>query len=189
MPLTTVTSPALIVVDLQEGIVTLPTVHPAAHVVDRAASLAATFREQSWPVVLVNVASAAPGRSEIMRRAGEVSATWTDLVPALGATDGDILVTKNRWSAFADTGLDEKLRALGVTQVVIVGIATTMGVESTARSAHERGYDVVIVTDAITDTDADAHANSVSKIFPRLAEMTTTATLLALVRTSATANA
>ena len=70
--------------------------------------------------------------------------------------------------------LDGLLRELGVTQVVISGIATSLGVESTARSAHEHGYHVVLATDAMTDRDPAAHANSVDRVFPRLGETATT---------------
>jgi len=65
-----------------------------------------------------------------------------------------------------------------VTQVVLAGVATTSGVESTARSAYDYGYHVVLVIDAMTDTDPDAHANSVERIFPKLGETTTTAEIL-----------
>jgi len=54
-------------------------------------------------------------------------------------------------------------------------------VESTARSAYDLGYNVVLVTDAITDRDADAHRHSVEKIFPRLGETDTTAKVLQLL--------
>ena len=88
------------------------------------------------------------------------------------------LVTKQRRSAFHDTGLDAHLRGLGVTQVVLTGISTCSGVESTARSAYDHGYHVVLATDAMTDTDPDAHTNSIERIFPKLGETTTTAEIL-----------
>ena len=66
------------------------------------------------------------------------------------------------------------LRQRGVTQVVLTGVATVRGVESTARSAYDLGYNVTLVVDAMTDRDADAHHHSVEKIFPRLGETATT---------------
>ena len=87
----------------------------------------------------------------------------------------DHLITKRRRSAFHDTGLDTLLRDLGVTQVVLAGISTSSGVESTARSASDHGYHVVLATDAMTDPDADAHRHSVERIFPKLGETATTA--------------
>lgn len=90
-------------------------------------------------------------------------------------------MTKQRRSAFHDTGLDVHLRGLGVTQVVLTGISTTSGVESTARSAYDHGYYVVLSTDAMTDIDPDAHANSIERIFPKLGETATTAEILEML--------
>jgi nicotinamidase-related amidase len=172
---------ALLVVDLQEGVTSLPTVHPAMDVVSRAASLAAAFRAHGLPVVLINVAGGAPGRTEMPRSAAKPKPNWTDLVPQLQASDGDYLVTKKRWNAFHGTGLDEYLQSASITQLVIAGIATSVGVESTARSAYDRGYSVTLATDAMTDLDAEAHDNSVRRIFPKLGETGTTAAILTLL--------
>ena len=171
--------PALIVIDLQNGVVEAPTVHPTAEIVERSTSLADAFRRHGLPVVLVNVTGGAPGRTERTRPTGDISSPgWADLVDELDVQPDDHLVTKQRRSAFHDTGLDAHLRGLGVTQVVLTGISTTSGVESTARSAYDHGYHVVLATDAMTDTDPDAHANSIERIFPKLGETTTTAEIL-----------
>jgi nicotinamidase-related amidase len=172
---------ALLVVDLQEGVVGLPTVHPAADVVGRAASLAAAFRSRQLPVVLINVAGGAPGRNEMARSTSGPRPNWTDLVPQLQVSDDDHLVTKKRWNAFYGTSLHEYLQSADVTQVVIAGIATSIGVESTARSAYDHGYNVTLAIDAMTDLDAQAHDNSVGRVFPKLGETSTAAELLALL--------
>ena len=83
-------------------------------------------------------------------------------------------MTKRTWGAFTNTGLREYLEKLGVTQAVIAGISTSAGVESTARFAHELGFNVSLAVDAMTDTSLDAHTNSVTRIFPRLGETGTT---------------
>ncbi|MBM9507024.1 isochorismatase family protein [Actinacidiphila acididurans] len=171
---------ALVVIDLQQGIVGLPTAHPAKEVVARSAELAAAFRERGLPVVLVNVSGMAPGRTESPMR-GSLPEGWDLLVPELNRQPGDIAVTKLQWGAFHGTALDLELRRRGVTQIVLTGISTSIGVESTARSAYEHGYNVTVVTDAVTDTDAEAHANSVAKIFPRLGETGSAADVLALL--------
>jgi nicotinamidase-related amidase len=172
---------ALVVIDLQKGLMAYPTVHPVDDIVDRAARLARAFRGQALPVVLVNVTGGAPGRTDA-DQAGNSAVTravdWADLVDELDAQPGDHLITKLRWGAFHDTSLDAHLRDLGVTQVVLAGIATSIGVESTARSAHEHGYHVVLATDAMTDLDPDAHQNSVERIFPKLGETATTTEIL-----------
>jgi nicotinamidase-related amidase len=161
---------ALVVIDLQKGIVDLPTVHPAGEIVGRAAQLARAFRERKLPVVLVNVTGAAPGRTDAGMPKFERPADWAELVPELEQQPGDHLVTKQRWGAFLGTDLDAYLCQRGVTQIVLAGIATSIGVESTARSAYDLGYNVALVVDAMTDRDADTHRNSVEKIFPRLGE-------------------
>ena len=182
MPLTTLDQrTALLVVDLQEGIVSLPTVHPAADVVGRAASLAKAFRAHGLPVVLINVAGGAPGRNELPRSTSTPKPNWTDLVPQLEASDDDHLVTKKAWSAFYGTLLAEYLRSADISQVVIAGIATSIGVESTARSAHDLGYNVTLAIDGMTDLDAEAHANTVERVFPKLGETGTAAAILTLL--------
>ena len=171
---------ALIVIDLQAGIVGLSTAQPAEAVIQQAAVLADAFRRHGLPVVLVNVDGGAPGRTEQPRR-GERPAGWSDLVPELRQQPSDILVTKRTWGAFTNTDLDEYLKGRGVSQVVIVGIATSAGVESTARQAHEHGFNVTLAVDAMTDMNPDAHINSVTRIFPRLGETGTTAEILSLL--------
>jgi nicotinamidase-related amidase len=172
---------ALIVIDLQKGIVGRPTAHPTQDVVRRAGQLADAFRRHRLPVVLVTVAGGAPGRTEAARPGGELPADWTQLVPELGRQPADHTLTKLRWGAFHQTGLDEHLRGLGVSQVVIAGIATSIGVESTARHAHEHGFNVTLAVDAMTDSNADAHHNSVTRIFPRLGETGTTEEIIELL--------
>lgn len=173
---------ALVVVDLQKGITGLPTAHPSAEIVERSARLADAFRERGLPVVLVRVTGGAPGRTEGPAHGGEVPADWADLVPELGRQDSDIVVTKQQWGAFYGTDLDLQLRRRGVTQVVVAGIATSIGVESTARAAHEHGYHVTIAVDAVTDMDAQAHRNSLEKIFPRLGETDTAEAIAKLLQ-------
>ncbi|MFJ1926290.1 MULTISPECIES: isochorismatase family protein [unclassified Streptomyces] len=172
---------ALVVVDLQKGITGLPTAHPSADVVAHAATLAGAFRAKGLPVVLVRVTGGAPGRTEGPARSGQPAADWADIVPELGPQDGDIVVTKLTWGAFYGTDLDLQLRRRGVTQVVVAGIATSIGVESTARSAYEHGYHVTVATDAVTDMSAEAHDNSVERIFPRLGETDTTDAIIKLL--------
>jgi nicotinamidase-related amidase len=148
---------ALIVVDLQKGIVAMPTVHPATYVVQQSAALLRAFRAKNHPVVLVNVDAGAPGRSDAGNRALPSDPDFAAFVPELEQAPSDHVVTKKRWGAFLTTDLDAWLRSKGVEQVVIVGIATSIGVESTARFASEHGYHVVMVTDAMTDFDIGVH--------------------------------
>ncbi|MGW1781391.1 isochorismatase family protein [Streptomyces sp. NPDC002143] len=181
---------ALVLIDLQAGTLAAPTKpYPAADVVARAAELADAFRAAGAPVVLVRMvtspdgADATPGRSEAVRLAGGRSRAY-DLGPIaepLTGHDEDILVAKRNWGAFHGTDLDIRLRRRGVTQIVLGGIATSLGVESTARAAHEHGYHVTFATDAMTDISEDAHRHSVSYLFPLIGEPGTTKEILALL--------
>jgi len=175
------TTAALVIIDLQKGIVGLPTVHPVGEIISRNGQLARIFRERGLPVVLVNVAGWAPGRTERPRPGGKLPAEWSDLIPELNQQPEDHTVTKRTWGAFTNTGLEAHLKNLGVRQVVIAGIATSLGVESTARQAYEFGFNVTLAVDAMTDTNPEAHLNSVTRIFPRLGETGTTQEIIELL--------
>ena len=182
MPLTKLdTTTALIVIDLQKIMLGFPTVHPVGEVVNRAAVLADAFRRHRLPVVLVNGDGVAPGRTEQAFRMHEFPAGWADLLPELNRQPEDHIVTKQTWGAFTNTDLDEYLKKQRVTQVVIVGIATSFGVESTARHAYELGFNVTLAVDAMTDRNADAHTNSITRIFPRLGETGTAQQIIDLL--------
>lgn len=172
---------ALVVIDLQKGIVSFPAVHSMAEVVKQACTLAEAFRARDLPVVLVNVAGAPPGRTEQAPRLGARPAGWTDLVAELRQQPTDHTVTKRTAGAFVNTDLEAWLKGEGVTQVVIAGVATSMGVEATARHARDLGFNVTLALDAMTDTNLDAHTNSIAHIFPRLGESGTTRDILDLL--------
>jgi nicotinamidase-related amidase len=182
MPVTTIDPrTALLVIDLQSGVVGLPSVHPMDEIVANAVRLVEAFRSCSLPVVLVNVAGAPPGRTE--RGGGAVARPdgWDVLIPELRAQPSDHLVTKRTRGAFTGTDLEQYLHANEVTQVVVVGVATGSGVESTVRHAHELGFHVTIATDAVTDMSAEIHENSVRRIFPGISETGTTTEILGLL--------
>lgn len=182
MPVTTLDArTALVVIDLQNGVAAASTVpHTTQEVIARSGRLAEAFRAGGLPVVLVRVsfapdgADAAPGRTEAAGGGGTYPEGWDEIVTDLAGHPGDIVVTKRNWGAFHGTDLDVHLRRRGVTQIVLTGVATGFGVESTARAAHEHGYHVTLATDAMADRDAESHRHSIEKIFPRLGETGTT---------------
>jgi nicotinamidase-related amidase len=173
---------ALVVIDLQKGVVGLAVAHPINEIVDRSTRLARSSRELGLPVVLVNVTAAAPGRTDIQRPKRELPSDWSELVPELEQQPGDYIVSKQRVGAFIGTSLEEYLRQRGVTQVFLTGVASSQGVESTGRSAYDYGYNVVYVVDAMTDRTAEAHQYCVEKIFPRIGETETTENVLKALR-------
>jgi nicotinamidase-related amidase len=172
---------ALVVIDLQKGIVSIPVAHTSADIIAKAAELASAFRLRELPVVLVNVVAPPAGRTGQPRGNFQFPPDWTELVPELNIQPSDILVSKRSYGAFLTTDLQEQLKARGVTQIFLCGISTSAGVESTARSAHDLGYHVAFVTDAMTDRDPEAHTWSTEKTFPRLGETGTTEEVLKLL--------
>jgi nicotinamidase-related amidase len=184
MALTTLdANTALLVVDLQKGIVGMPVAHPIAEVVDNARALTQAFRRRGLPVVLINVDGMAPGRTEHPRpNLAAFPDGWTDFIPELDRQPADIVVTKRTWGAFASTDLEQQLKARGVTQVVVIGVATSAGVESTARQAYEAGFNVTLAIDAMTDLRAEAHDHGVKGVFPRLGETGTSREIIELLQ-------
>ncbi len=176
---------ALIAVDLQKGLVDVPLVHPIGEIVRRSRLLMDAFRDRGLPVVLVNVAGGAPGRTEQPRTSLPRPAGWTDFIAELNQQPSDMVVTKHTWGAFANTNLDARLKALGATQVVIVGVATGTGVESTARQAYEQGFNVTLAVDAMSDRRLEAHEYSIKNVFPRLGETGTAQEIINLLGSGA----
>jgi nicotinamidase-related amidase len=172
---------ALIIVDLQNGLAGSAFIHPIEEVVTCACDLMTAFRRRALPIVLVNVDGTAPGRTERPRHAGQFPDGWTDFLPQLGRQPDDIVVTKRTWGAFTRTGLEIQLKTRGVTQVVIAGVATGTGVESTARQAYEAGFHVTLAIDAMTDARPNAHDYSITNVFPRLGETGSTQAILDLL--------
>jgi nicotinamidase-related amidase len=171
---------ALVVIDMQKGIVSLPTVHPMDGIIDNVARLAKGFRSRMLPVILVNVTGRAPGRVEATFNFSPPP-DWADLIPELDRQPDDYTVTKVNIGAFYGTALEMILRRRGVSQVIIVGVATGSGVEATARQAYDQGYNVVLVTDAMTDLDPDVHKHTIEKVFPRIGERVTTEEILEIL--------
>jgi nicotinamidase-related amidase len=168
---------ALVIIDLQKGIVGMPAApYSAADVVEKSARLAKAFREKKAPVVYVRVDMANVLNLPVdapMRPPGTPPppAAAMELVPEAGFQDGDILITKRHWGAFAGTELEQILRKRGVDTVVLTGISTNIGVESTARQGTGLGFAFVIAEDACSSRDASDHRHSMEKIFPRLARV------------------
>ncbi|MDE1176655.1 MAG: isochorismatase family protein [Edaphobacter sp.] len=177
---------ALIVIDLQKGLASIPTNPPLSEVVANSAKLAAAFRSRNLPVVLVNVAGRAPGRTDTPRSTQAFPPDFADLLPELDVQPSDILITKHCPGAFLGTALDEELKKRNVTQVILTGVATGNGVEASARSAHDLGYNLAFIADAMTDPSAEAHAFNIHKVFPRIGEVDTTANTLKLLESERT---
>ncbi len=174
---------ALVIIDLQKGIAAFPVVPgTGAEVITRSTTLVDAFRKAGQPIVFVNVVPAPSRedhRADAKMPARQFSPDWAEIVPELGAANTDIFITKHTWNAFYDTALDEQLKSLGVTGIVLAGIATSIGVEGTARAAYERSYNITFASDAMADMNIKAHENSLTVIFPRIGEIDTTEAIIA----------
>lgn len=166
---------ALVVIDLQRGVIGRQTApYTPEIVVKNAAAMAEAFRKDGMPVFLVRVAFAADGKDALRPvcdtpwPAQARPPEWTEIVPEMGPKPGDFVITKHQWGAFYGTELDLELRRRGMTTIVLCGISTNIGVESTARFAFEYGYSQVFVEDAMAALSLDEHVCSVTKIFPRI---------------------
>lgn len=162
---------ALILVDLQTRVVALPTEpYSSAEVVARCGQLATAFRAANETVGIVQV------------RPKGTSAADNELVAEATPQDGDIHVFKPAVGGFSHTDLDAQLRARGITTLVLGGIATNFGVESTARSAYDLGYRLVFVRDAMTGLDQIAHDTALDRVFPRFGTVLDTESVLAALK-------
>lgn len=185
---------ALVVIDLEHGIVNFNLVRPGMEIVAASAKLVEAFRKAGLPIVIVKVKpfgapsgkvrTQAPGLPKDEAAQKEMEAQWEaagffTIVPELGAQASDIYITKRTWNAFYDTPLDAELKRLDVTGIVLCGIATSIGVEGTARAAYERGYNLSFASDAMTDMVASAHEHSLNVIFPRIGEVGTADEIIA----------
>ena len=178
-------STALVLIDLQHGIVGRPQLspHAGADLVKRAASLAEAFREKGGTVAYVRVEIGEVLRPQVDAPMFDPSAPppppiASQLVPESGYQEGDLLIVKRQWGAFYGTDLDQQLRRRGIRTIVIGGIATNFGVESTARAAFDRGYALIFVEDAMASFSAEMHDFAVQHIFKRMGRVRTSVEVL-----------
>lgn len=178
-------STALVLIDLQHGIVGRPQLapHAGADLVKRAASLAEAFREKSGTVAYVRVEIGEVLRPQVDAPMFDPNAPppppiASQLVPESGYQAGDLLIVKRQWGAFYGTDLDQQLRRRGIRTIVIGGIATNFGVESTARAAFDRGYALIFVEDAMASFSAEVHDFAVQHIFKRMGRVRTSGEVL-----------
>lgn len=181
---------ALILVDLQKFILNLTPVHPVRQIIDNSNLLLDIFHEKQLPVVLVRVipgdAAWTKTRKDAVQNRGEISEDLLHLSDSLHVQETDIQVIKHTWSAFFETGLHDILRKKGITGIILGGVSTSIGVEGTARSASELGYNISFATDAISDLSMEAHERSLRYIYPRLGESGTTKEIIEALKKSGT---
>ena len=178
---------ALVVIDLQKGIVGMPTQpHSASTVVANASKLAQEFRKNQMPVFLVRVTPSTDGKDGLQPITDNKvqmnfprTADWAEYVPELGPEKSDFLITKRQWGAFYGTELDLQLRRRKMETIVLCGISTNVGVESTARFAYEYGYQQIFAEDACSARSIEEHDHTMKTTFPRIGRIQKTEEILA----------
>ena len=177
---------ALVLIDLQKGVVQTPAAKPISEILENAAKLTDAFHKAGLPVVIVNVNPAGAAWTKARKEAASTPAgafkeDWLDIVPEIKTRPDDIFITKHTWGAFYETGLNEELKKRNVTGIVLAGVSTSRGVESTARAASELGYNITFANDAMTDRLTEVRENSLKYIFPALGEIDDTDTIIKIL--------
>ncbi|MAX81435.1 MAG: hydrolase [Crocinitomicaceae bacterium] len=179
---------ALVVIDLQKGILNKgKRAHPVDEILAKNAALIAAFRKANLPIVIVTV-NPAGAKWTFSRKEGspanvsdvpaQLPEAFTQVVATITTQPNDIFITKQTWNAFYNTPLHEELQQREITGIVLSGVATSIGVEGTARAASELGYNITFAADAMTDGHLEAHERSLHYIFPRMGEVGTTTEIL-----------
>jgi len=175
---------ALVVIDLQKGIANNPALrpHPSKEVIANAQKLVDAFRRSDMPVFLVRVNATKETALNVVSdetpSRPSPSPDWAEFVPEIAPTGSDVVITKRQWGAFYGTELDLQLRRRGVDTIVLCGIATDRGVESTARFAYEYGYQQIFVEDAMASMTDEQHHAAVNFIFKRIGRVRRTEEVL-----------
>jgi len=179
---------ALVIIDLQKGVATSDrqyAPHDASTVINNAAKLADAFRKNGMLVFLVHVVSSEKERLNVNAdenpwnaQRQQMPPDWSDFVPELEKSESDIVIAKKQWGAFYGTDLELQLRRRGIKTIVLCGIATPYGVESTARFAYEYGFQQIFAEDAMTSMSSEQHNASVNHVFKRMGRVRATQEIL-----------
>lgn len=182
-------STAFVIIDLQQGIISRPLdPHDAQTVVANSAAIGKALAAAGGLVVPVHVAFSKDDGDRLKQTVdaptpepqGGIPPGWSDLVPEIAALNAPIVITKRNWSAFHGTELDLQLRRRNIRTMILGGVATNFGVESTARDAWQHGYDLIVAEDASSSSGgAGMHAFAIEKILPRLGLIRSTKEIVA----------
>jgi len=178
---------ALVVIDLQKGITAQPSKpYAVQEVIANAAELVNAFRKNNMLVFLVHVEMTNETMLNVISdqtfsRPSPASPDWAEFVPELTPTPSDVVIAKRQWGAFYGTDLDLQLRRRKIDTIVLCGIATDFGVESTARFAYEYGYQQIFAEDAMASRSDEQHNAAVNFIFKRMGRVRKTGEILVAI--------
>jgi nicotinamidase-related amidase len=179
---------ALVLIDFQKGVLAMPLApRGPSEIVANAAAIATGLARAGGTLVLVHVAFSEnmidrlgqPVDAPMALPPGGLPPDWAEFAPGIADLPADVVIVKRQWGAFHGTELDLQLRRRGIATVVLAGVATNFGVESTAREAWQNNYAVIVAEDACASVSAEHHAFSIGKILPRVARVRSTAEILA----------
>ncbi|MEJ2614964.1 MAG: hydrolase [Ignavibacteriaceae bacterium] len=176
---------AIVVIDLQKGITAIPSEpHPAEIVIKNSVRIVKAARDKGMPVFLVHVTPSPDFKdalkpiSETFFNISKFDPSWSEYIPELNIQPTDFLITKHQWGAFYGTELDLQLRRRKIDTIILCGISTNIGVESTARFAYEFGFNQIFASDAMAARSKEEHNYPLKYIFPRLGLIRTTEEIL-----------
>ncbi len=180
---------AFVSIDLQKGILGFPTLpHPSKKVVENAKALADDLRSKGGFVVWVRVKVSEDGKDRLAIPCDSPMAIkslppdWSELSPDLNIQSADYIVTKKQWGAFYGTDLELQLRRRNIETIILGGIATSFGVESTARNAYERNFRQIFAQDAMSCMTAEGHEHALTRVFPRMGHVRNTSEILSALK-------
>jgi nicotinamidase-related amidase len=179
---------ALVVIDLQNGIVNRElSPHTSSEVIQNASKLVNAFTEKGAFVVLVRVSSV--DGKDMLKPSVDLKSNpikfpegWDSYVPEITNGKNFHAITKRQWGAFYGTDLDLQLRRRGVDTIVLCGVSTGIGVDTTAREAFQHGYNQIFVEDAMTAGTKEEHDYVCKYIFPRIGKIRTSEEVILSLR-------
>ena len=173
---------ALVLIDLQNGIAAReisPSPYTSEEVIQNASKLVNAFSKKGAFIILVRVSTMdgkdmVKPKTDLKATGMKYSEGWDNLVPEISTTKNAHIVTKRQWGAFYGTDLDLQLRRRGIDTIVLGGVSTNIGVDTTAREAYQHGYNQIFVEDAMTALTKEEHDYVSKYMFPRMGKIRTT---------------
>ncbi|OCA96720.1 isochorismatase family protein [Clostridium beijerinckii] len=181
---------ALVLIDLQKGIAAgriSGSPNPVDQVIQNASKLVKEFSEKGVFIVLVRVSTIdgkdmVKPKTDLAASGMKYQEGWDELIPEIAGTRNAHIVTKRQWGAFYGTDLDLQLRRRGIDTIVLGGISTNIGVDTTAREAFQHGYNQIFVEDAMTAISKEEHEYVCKYIFPRIGKIRTSEQVISLLK-------
>jgi nicotinamidase-related amidase len=178
---------ALILIDPQQWTLGMPIAPQSAAMVVNNAERIGTALRRAGGIVVLTRAAFSEGYADMLRAPvdlqlkvppGGIPPEALAFDPVVERMGYDLVLTKRQWSAFYGTELDLQLRRRAIDTVLLGGVMTNFGVESTARDAWQHNHSVIAVADMCSSLNADMHRFSIEHILPRISRVRSTRDIL-----------